>query len=204
VGGKRDLNRKAKITALKNAALVRFLEQGVEGTTIAEITGDAKMAKGSFYRYFKDKAALVLHLVHPLNEELRAAFEETESALAHAANDESLLTIYTSLGDRLRTLTLNNLPLVRLYLQEGRMPKTPARAPIHALEVHITDAVLQLTGKAHVHGLWRPFPHTLSGLAVIGAVERVLLSVLRGEKLKDLNKVPQALASLVLDGLRSR
>jgi AcrR family transcriptional regulator len=204
VGGKRDLNRKAKITALKNAALTRFLELGIEGTTIAEITGDARVAKGSFYRYFKDKSDLVKHLVHPLGEHLNAEFEHIEHALTSATGNDAILAVYTHLGHRLKALTLSNLPLVRLYLQEGRMPKTAARAPVHALEKQITDTVVQLTGQAHAHGLWRPFPHTLSGLAVIGAVERVLLGVLRGENFEDLAHVPQSLASLVLDGLRSR
>ena len=61
-GGRRDRNRKERLKSLGHSALELFLEQGIQATTIDEITKAAGVAKGSFYRYFEDKCALVAFL----------------------------------------------------------------------------------------------------------------------------------------------
>jgi AcrR family transcriptional regulator len=44
---------------LLDAALVLFREKGVDATTIADITEQVDIGKGTFYRYFETKAAVV-------------------------------------------------------------------------------------------------------------------------------------------------
>src|SRR5210317_2345369 len=56
VGGKRDLNRRQRVQDLIDAGLSLFLERGIEAVTIDEVARKAGMAKGNFYRYFRDKA----------------------------------------------------------------------------------------------------------------------------------------------------
>lgn len=53
--GKAALNKKRKKDALLDAALDLFTSQGVNRTSIADIAAAAKVAKGTFYLYFKDK-----------------------------------------------------------------------------------------------------------------------------------------------------
>ena len=57
---------------LVRAALGLFLSHGLEAVTIDDITRQAGVAKGSFYRYFEDKAALV-----------RVLFEEVAGVRRH-------------------------------------------------------------------------------------------------------------------------
>ncbi|MFT3756483.1 MAG: helix-turn-helix domain-containing protein [Pseudoxanthomonas sp.] len=62
-----------------------FLERGLEDVTIDEITREAGVAKGSFYRYFKDKEELVRALLEPGRERIVAAFERAEQKLQATA-----------------------------------------------------------------------------------------------------------------------
>src|SRR5258706_153478 len=54
-GGARDSNRRERIRSLLTAGLSLFLEEGIERVTIDQIAERAEMAKGGFYRYFRDK-----------------------------------------------------------------------------------------------------------------------------------------------------
>ena len=53
--GKAEENKQHKRIALLNAAFELFTDQGVNKTSIADISEQAGIAKGTFYLYFKDK-----------------------------------------------------------------------------------------------------------------------------------------------------
>ena len=61
-----------------------------------------------------------------------------------------------------------------------------------------------MTDVAHEQKVLRPFPHKLSALAVVGASEKILLTLLEGEELGELFELPSLLTSMVMDGLRPR
>ncbi|MFA9471265.1 MAG: helix-turn-helix domain-containing protein, partial [Deltaproteobacteria bacterium] len=65
-GGKRDINRRKRVQDLIEAGLSLFLERGIEAVTIDEVAREAGMAKGNFYRYFRDKADLVEAVIEPV------------------------------------------------------------------------------------------------------------------------------------------
>jgi len=53
--GKLDENKKIKQEALLSSAFKLFTEKGINNTSISDIVSSAKLAKGTFYLYFKDK-----------------------------------------------------------------------------------------------------------------------------------------------------
>ena len=53
--GKLESNKSQKRTSLLNTAFNLFTTKGVSKTSIAEISKNAGIAKGTFYLYFKDK-----------------------------------------------------------------------------------------------------------------------------------------------------
>ena len=53
--GKVEENKKRKRESLLSAAFSLFTSQGVYATSISDIVKKADIAKGTFYRYFKDK-----------------------------------------------------------------------------------------------------------------------------------------------------
>lgn len=63
LGGKAEQNKKEKKVALLSAAFDLFTKQGINKTSIADISSKAKVAKGTFYLYFSDKYDLRNFLV---------------------------------------------------------------------------------------------------------------------------------------------
>jgi len=203
-GGKRDVNRQKKAQALKDAAMALFLERGIEGVSIDDITRDAGVAKGSFYRYFRDKTALVDGLMHPARTQMESALQTCGRALESAADREAMFRAYRGVGAAVVTLVLEWPDVARLYLQESRGPGVGARAPVRTLTELISRYAIEITEKAHAHKLFRPIHPAVSALAVVGASERLLQAVLSEEDVGNPLEITETLTTIVLDGIRAR
>ena len=203
-GGVRDTNRKEKERVLLDAALLLFLNRGVEGVSVDDITKAADVAKGSFYRYFKDQEALVEALVAPTRKVLITALDEVSVALETAVNRDSQLASYGRIGSALATLIIEHPGVVRLYLQESRAPAVGARRPLVRLATEINRIAIDLTKKAQKLGILREFPPAVSALTVVGASEKLLLGVLLDQELGNPLEIPNALVSLIFDGVGLR
>ena len=201
-GGKRDLNRRRKTQALLDAALERFLEQGVETVPIEAIAAAAGIAKGGFYRYFADKRALVEALLQPVRERIGEAFEACRASLSDASAPDGVVAAYLGLGAAFASLLDEQRGVARLYLQESRAPAVGAREPIAALEAEVVAGAIALTELAQAQGLLRPVDPRVSALAVIGAAERLLEAYLDGELGADGGETAGALVEIALGGLR--
>lgn len=79
--GKIDENKKKKKEALFNTAYELFTTKGITSTTISDIVEKAKVAKGTFYLYFKDKYDIKNKLVAHKTQEL---FDAAGLALSEA------------------------------------------------------------------------------------------------------------------------
>lgn len=203
-GGKRDRNRRQRTEALLQAALALFLERGLEAVTVDDIAREAGMAKGNFYRYFKDKDDLVDALFEPIVGELRDAMRRCSDDLARARSREELYSAYDALARSLGQVALPRLEVLRLYLQERRSPGVGARIPIRRLADRINEAALKLTRIAVDNGLLRVKDARISAYAVVGAVEELLLAVLQERLDAPPSEIVDTLISLVLDGIRTR
>ncbi len=202
-GGRRDTNRKERTKALSDAALALFLARGIEAVTIEDITTKAGVAKGSFYRYFDDKTALVESLFAPVQREVTAAFDGSIARLKGASSREQAFSSYEQIGEGLGRVILHHGDVVQLYLQECRAPAEGARAPARRLAGLVAGKAIEHTRLAREHGLLRDFPAEVSTLSVIGAVERLLFAILAGEFHGEPLEVPGQLITLILDGLRA-
>lgn len=203
-GGARDTNRKERVKALSDVALRLFLERGIDGVTIDEITQATGVAKGTFYRYFADKGALVQALLAPIRQDAIDALETCAKALQKARDVESMFEAYRAVGAVLAGMLLTHSGVVRLYLQESRGPARGARVHIVELAGQIAKLAIRVTEQAHTHGLLKPIHPAVSALGVVGAVERLLLGVLREEDVGNPLEIPDALSTMVLDGLRKQ
>lgn len=203
-GGKRDRNRKQRTEALLQSALALFLERGLEAVTVDDIAREAGMAKGNFYRYFKDKDDLVDALFEPIVGDVQVAMDRCAEALSEATGREDLYAAYETLAKTLATVALPQLEVVRLYLQERRSPGVGARAPIRRLSDQINATAVQLTKVAVEHDLLRVPDPRISAFAVVGAVEELMLAVLQERLDAPPAEIIDTLISLVLDGIRVR
>lgn len=80
--GKLDNNKKLKRDSLLNTAFNLFTTKGITKTSISDIVGDAGVAKGTFYLYFKDKHdirnKLISHKSSQLFQNAIVSLEKTD------------------------------------------------------------------------------------------------------------------------------
>ena len=202
-GGKRAENRKQRILALETAALRLFLQYGVEAVTIDQIVDGAQTAKGSFYRYFRDKGDLVEAVIAPVADEVRQAFDRCATALRKEEHATDLPGHYQVLGEDLFRIVLQYPEVVRLYLHEARGPKSGARVPIVKLAEDVLDRATFLSDLAREQGFLRPLAGRLSAIVVVGAVDLLLTRLFAGDEITPVMEMPSKLVSLVLDGVRA-
>lgn len=201
-GGKRDQNRRARTQGLCDAAERLFLERGIESVSIDDITKEAGVAKGSFYRYFSGKEELVRTLLLPSRERVLGAFERAERRLRESSGPEQVKNAYARLGRELAAALMSAPAITKLYLQESRAPSVDARVPVRELEHDVAECAMRLTQVAFSHGLLRRTHPQVSTLAVIGAAERLLHAFFQGDLKVDPTVAIQDLVIIVLDGMR--
>ena len=76
--GKAETKKHKKLNTILDSAFELFTLQGVEKTSIAEISEKAGVAKGTFYLYFHDKLELKNRLIYHQSSKL---FKEAAAAL---------------------------------------------------------------------------------------------------------------------------
>ncbi|MCR5250963.1 MAG: TetR/AcrR family transcriptional regulator [Lachnospiraceae bacterium] len=105
---KTELKKKKKKNSLMDAAFELFTEQGFGNTSIADIVEKARVAKGTFYLYFKDKYDLrTIITVHKAEQFLHRAWEES-GVSEETEFEELVLRLASNIIDILaedRTLT---------------------------------------------------------------------------------------------------
>lgn len=201
-GGKRDQNRRRRIEDLLSSGLSLFLEKGIDAVTIDEIARRAEMAKGSFYRYFDDKAHLVAAIFEPLASETRDSLERCARTLESAEGEAELRAAYLALATELSSATLGRRDVTRLYLQEHRGTPTAARASIVDLERDLRSAAFRLSDTAVRRGLLQARVPHVTALVVIGAIEALAHEFLSGRLDSPPAQIAAQLVDLVLHGLR--
>jgi AcrR family transcriptional regulator len=204
VGGKRDDNRRRRIRQICDAALALFLKGGISSTTIDQIVNKAGVAKGSFYRYFKDKKELVETLFAPLATTMRNAMDDCLKALGAAKTPAELNAAYIKLALSLAEPITTAPDLLRLYLQESRAPAAGARSVVRHFADEVTQRAIDLSAAAIEHGLVRQTNPRLTALTVIGATERLMHGYLSDEDLGPKEAIPQMVINVILDGVRPK
>ena len=127
------LNRRAKTQQIAKAALELFLEAGVEKVTIDDLVNAANVAKGSFYRYFKDTEALVEALVQPLGQRALGALKRCSEAVEVAESVEAQKAAYLELAEKMAGVLFSDPDVLRLYRRKAR-PLARARAAHSAVD----------------------------------------------------------------------
>ena len=201
-GGKRDINRRKRVQDLISAGLLLFLERGIEAVTIDEVAREAGMAKGNFYRYFRDKADLVEAVIEPVAGTTREAVQACDDQLRQADSRDAAVSAYVELGIRLVGALAMHPDAMCLYLQERRAPATTARQAIADLATDLDRRAMTLSQVAVDRQLVAVSDPRVSAVAVLGAVEALALASVRNQIQMDPVKTTKSLISIVLEGLQ--
>ena len=201
-GGKRDINRRKRVQDLIDAGLLLFLERGIEAVTIDDVAREAGMAKGNFYRYFRDKADLVEAVIEPVAGTTREAVQACDDQLRQADSRDEAVSAYVELGNRLVGALAMHPDAMCLYLQERRAPATTARQAIADLATDLDRRAMTLSQVAVDRELVAVSDPRVSAVAVLGAVEALALASVRNQIQMDPVKTTKSLISIVLEGLQ--
>ena len=201
-GGKRDINRRKRVQDLIGAGLLLFLERGIEAVTIDDVAREAGMAKGNFYRYFRDKADLVEAVIEPVAGTTREAVQACDDQLRQADSRDEAVSAYVELGNRLVGALAMHPDAMCLYLQERRAPATTARQAIADLATDLDRRAMTLSQVAVDRQLVAVSDPRVSAVAVLGAVEALALASVRNQIQMDPVKTTKSLISIVLEGLQ--
>jgi len=180
-----------------------FLKRGIEAVTIDEVAREAGMAKGNFYRYFRDKADLVEAVIEPVASTTREALDACDGKLREANSRDEAVAAYAELGNRLVGALAMYPDAMCLYLQERRAPATTARQAISNLASELDDRAMTLSQVAVDRDFVSVSDPRVSALAVLGAVEALALASVRNQVQMDPIQTTRSLISIVLEGLRS-
>lgn len=206
-GGKRDTNRKKRIAQIRASALELFAAQGIDPTAIDQITSAAGIAKGSFYRYFRDKTALVSALFRPLFVAVTEATEWCIERIGEAETVDDCVRAYEEMSRVLAPVILEQPLLLRIYLQERCAVDEGPRGVVRDLADLVAGQALLVAEAAHDKGLFRgDVPHMLSALVVVGGLERLAEQILDDPGALGMppSEVGRSLVRLILDGLVPR
>jgi TetR/AcrR family fatty acid metabolism transcriptional regulator len=198
--GRRDENKASKLRRLEEAGLRAFLEHGYAGASIEQIAADADVARGTFYLYFRDKEALFAALVDRLMDPLLAAVKEGRDELARCTDTPSTLPVYAALGLRIAAVLQAHLDILRLYLAEARSAAAGG-AIVRERNVELERLIEAILEDAVARGLLRSHDTRVAMNAILGAIERIALQILAGDRALEVDRVPTELTILFRQGL---
>ncbi|MDL2226899.1 TetR/AcrR family transcriptional regulator [Deltaproteobacteria bacterium OttesenSCG-928-M10] len=111
------------LTALQNAALARFAQQGFSATALAQIAADVGIKPPSIYAHFKSKEELFISLVEPTAEEELAYVRQ---ALAKPGDSEKVLAGFLRNIER----RFETAPMMRFLLHSAYLPPQQISGPV--------------------------------------------------------------------------
>lgn len=198
--GRREDNKARKLAALEQAATRLFMEVGYHRASIEQIVGEAGIARGTFYLYFPDKAAIFKHLTNKLLDPAMAALERAREALEHAHTLPETQSVYLNMSRALTEALLENGEAALLYYREQRDPGEIGewlRVRSRQFDAVVTDLVRSLMDRR----MLRSADPKVVAMAIIGAIHHIAFAFLSGEPFDDPEVVGTTLVQLFGQGL---
>ncbi len=195
--GIRDLVVRARREQIIEAATRVFARKGFRRATTKEVAREAGISEGTIYNYFEDKDALLMAILHELNETERRA-EDFEEGMA--TDFRGFLEEYLR---RRMSLIWENREVFRVVLSE-MLVNAELRELYLRQVVAPTLAIAEENFRSRMeHGEVRETDAPLAMRSVAGAVLGVLVLGLLGDEEvgSRQDEIPDVLAGLLVYGL---
>ncbi len=175
-------------TALQNAALKRFAEEGFSGTSLAQIAADVGIKPPSIYAHFLRKVALFLSQIEPTVMAYLAYVRQ--ALLVPDIGEEVLASFLINIEKRFETL-----PVMRFLLHTAYLPPQQLRPkldkPVKQYMKNL-DAIMIEVFKLMPPGQIEP---DILAAAYMGVIDSLQAEILYGGK-KRFRKRQEALWAL--------
>jgi AcrR family transcriptional regulator len=197
----RPIDPHAKIELLRAAEAV-FVEHGLEGARVEEITARAGRSKGSFYLHFASKEEAFRQIVESMIARLASFLDsmEVEQTEVSAADLREVLDLWLAREVELFEFLWQNRRLVRLVMRGGGSERFGFLIDAFADRARErTKGFLQMWIE---RGAYRPdLDVDLASLAISGAYDRLARELVRLEKKPDLVSWIRGLQRIFLIGI---
>jgi len=191
----------ARRDQILNAAAKVFAEKGFHPATIKDVAKEAGIADGTIYNYFQNKSALLLGILDRMRE---SVLQSADFSTAIDMDIRSFMRVY--LHHPLMALKEDNFELFRAIVSEITV-NTELRELYRQqiLEPRLADAAPQFQRWVE-QGILRPIDIDLTVRTLSGLVMGLMLQHIMGDKPLEArwDELPDFLADLILDGLRSK
>jgi AcrR family transcriptional regulator len=191
----------ARRDQILNAAAKVFGEKGFHPATIRDVAKEAGIADGTIYNYFQNKSALLLGILDRMRE---SVLQNADFSAAIDMDFRSFMRVY--LHHPLMALKEDNFELFRAIVSEITV-NTELREFYRQqiLEPRLADAAPQFQRWVE-QGILRPIDIDLTVRTLSGLVMGLMLQHIMGDKTLEArwDELPDFLADLILDGLRSK
>ncbi len=185
---------------LLTAATEVFAAKGYSATRVSDIVGQAGVAQGTFYLYFKSKQALFEQLIDTFCSRLMADTLGTFS-LSEVSSPEEVIEQARLLWLTVLQRCRQERALMSLALREPGAAGPEVMARLQANYQRVIDGLASYIEAAIAHGLCRPVHPQLAGWAIFGMLERAVHYAVLVNDQADLEQVADDLVRLELGGL---
>lgn len=179
---------------LMEAALRAFSRGGYHDTHVSHIIGEAGVARGTFYLYFKSKREVFQALI----DEMFASLDGVVHALDPGALQPPIDQIRRNL-ERFVGVLRARPALTRLLLEQGVPLEPDVRARLRGFYSDLTERMEAALDAGTRLGLIRNVDREMVACALVGAVKEVFHE--REPETLDPARVADALVDLALHGL---
>ena len=140
------MNNMLKRDRLIEAAKIRFYQQGVTGTTLADIAQQAQVPLGNIYYHFRTKEALVEAVIQAHLQELQSLFARLDR---HPDPRQRLLGLLAAERESEQTLARYGCPYGSLSQELNKEDGQPATMAARLFQAYLDWAATQfrLLGK---------------------------------------------------------
>ena len=115
---------------LRSTGRALFAAQGVQKTSVEQLTNAASIAKGSFYKFYDSKEQLFFELLEDVQQKIRAPLiaDKISNKSKTRAKFESLTHVLFQ--------NISNEPLIQFMARESEMMAIVRRVPIEIMQAH--------------------------------------------------------------------
>ena len=157
----------AKKSQLVNASLELFLKRGFHPTRIEDIIARAKVGKGTFYLYFKNKEDVVEYMADQFIQEIMETMNWVQENIHQGT---SLAPLFHEESIRLAKTFEQNQKVARFFFREGRAVGKSINQKIQHFYNQLTDMSELTFILATKAGLLQGVHPKIAAVAIMGGI----------------------------------
>lgn len=193
------MNRKKREQLILDSAVRVFARKGYPRTSVSEIIQEAKVARGTFYLYFKSKKDLFNSLIDRFVTDIS---RDTAKIYAFAGDARNLQNYRNLASDLISTITANK-SLAKLILIDSHKLDGEFSGKLNVFFDQLAATISQKLNDNIKSGAFRQCNTIVAANCIIGSVKEVIASWITSDSF-DLEQTIKGLIDYLLHGLDSR